>query len=422
MNEVLAQQYSADLEARQANLGQNHLSQMMRDSLTQLKSHGLPGKKLEHWKYTSINSEMPEQLAAPQADQASPTFEIKDAHQILIVNGFLTTMPEIPGVHIRKMNPHESHDSIPMIQEERDGAGWLHWSTLQEVLAIQIEKNVMLENPIVIHHLFTKKASKCLSSHRVVIHAADLCDLFILEVTTGLDAHELSTFNATELHLSTGARIRHIQLTSELKEGVHYSALKAELARDSYLNSFALTAHAKLHRRDIKVNLNDENATAHVNGLFTLKDHEHCDTDSIINHNAAHTFSEQLYKGVVADHSHGIFTGKIVVHRDAQKVDSQQLSRNLILTKSAHIDARPQLEVYADDVKCSHGATIGQLSVDELFYLESRGIERSEAARILAHAFVQEAIDKVGHSTLVPLLSDWLSNHYEITTTEVANE
>ena len=92
------------------------------------------------------------------------------------------------------------------------------------------------------------------------------------------------------------------------------------------------------------------------------------------------------------------------------------------MTKSAYIDARPQLEVYADDVKCSHGATIGQLSVDELFYLESRGIERSEVARILAHAFVQEAIDKVGHSTLVPLLSDWLSSRYEIKTTGVANE
>lgn len=422
MSDVLTQQYSTDLEARQASLGQNHLAQIMKDSFLQLKKSGLPSKKLEHWKYTSIKADMPEHLSLPKGDQAIPTIEIKDAHQILIVNGFLTSIPEIPGVHLRLIKPQESHDAITMIKEERDGAGWLHWSTLQEVLSIQIEKNVILENPIVIHHLFTKKASKSLSSHRIIIHAGDLCDLSILEVTTGPEAKELSTFNATELHLSSGSRVRHIQLTSELNEGVHYSALKAELARDSYLNSFALTAHTKLHRRDIKVNLNDENATAHVNGLFTLKNHEHCDTDSIINHNAPHTISEQLYKGVVSDHSHGIFTGKIVVHRDAQKVDSQQLSRNLILTKSAHIDARPQLEVYADDVKCSHGATIGQLSVDELFYLESRGIEKSEAARILAHAFVQEAIDKVGHSKLVPLLSDWLSSRYEIQTAGGANE
>lgn len=422
MSEVLTKQYSSDLEARQASLGQNHLAQMMKESLVQLKTNGLPTKKLEHWKYTSIQAEMPEHLTAPQQDKAKPIFELKDAHHITIVNGFLSSMPEIPGVHLRKISPQESHDSMALIKEERDGAGWLHWSSLQEILSIQIEKNVILENPIIIHHLFTKKSSKSLSSHRVIVHAADLCDISILEVTTGLEAQELSTFNATELHLASGARVRHIQLTSELKDGVHYSSMKAELARDSYLNSFALTAHTKLHRRDIKVNLNDENACAHVNGLFTLKDHEHCDTDSIINHNSAHTVSEQLYKGVVADHSHGIFTGKIVVHRDAQKVDSQQLSRNLILTKSAHIDARPQLEVYADDVKCSHGATIGQLSVDELFYLESRGIEKSEAARILAHAFVQEAIDKVGHSTLVPLLGEWLSDRYEIETVGGANE
>lgn len=414
MSESIPSTLIDDLAERFKVPSLSQVGKLMQDSLNQLKTSGLPGKHLEHFKYTNVSKELPETFKAPEFDDAHSTLKIPMAHKIVLVNGHVTHCDEIPGVAVHIEDPLQERSGVQLSIQERDGLGLLHWSSLQRVLQITIDSKIRLEHPIFIQHIFTKKANHRLSSVRIVINALKHSDALVVEQIEGHDNHQTWSLLGTEINIESAARLTHVQMASDFKSGLIYQNLKAHLGRDSYFNSFGMNLNGQLARRDVQVNLNEENATAHVNGLFAVKNHEHADIDCIINHNAPHTFSDQLYKGLASDKGHGIFTGKIVVHRDAQKVDSAQLSKNLLLSKLAHIDARPQLEVYADDVKCAHGATIGQLSEDELFYLVSRGIHQKDAAKILANAFVQEAMNKIGQDEIIRLSSEYLKSRFNI--------
>lgn len=411
----LEQNLINDLEGRHQALSSGDVAKLMKQGLKDLISSGLPDKKLEHWKYTSIAKALPTSFKLPESDDTHPLFKYPEAHQIKIVNGQLKSHDDIPGVKIHLIDPERDHHSAKIVRENRDGSHHLHWAALQQIILITVEANTILEHPIVIHHLFTEKSKNTLSSYRLLIEAKRHSEFSVIEMISGENTQDAWTLLKTDIRQESASRVNHINIISDFNSGFARHDLKAELARDAYLNSFSMNVASELVRRDIGVDLNEENATAHVNGLFAIKSNQHSDTDCVINHYSAHTFSDQLYKGVASDKGHGIFTGKIVVHRDAQKVDSSQLSNNLLLSKLAHIDARPQLEVYADDVKCAHGATIGQLSEDELFYLESRGIEKETASNILANAFVQEAIDKAGNQTTCKLINEFFKKRFDVT-------
>lgn len=169
----------------------------------------------------------------------------------------------------------------------------------------------------------------------------------------------------------------------------------SKIKADSHYSNVNIHTGSRLTRHNVHSEINEEGATSDIHGLYILNDDTHVDTNSFIHHNAPHTFSNQLYKTVLDDSSRGVFTGLIRVEKDSQKVDSKQLNKNLLLTKKAHANSRPQLEIYADDVKCAHGSTTGQIRDDELFYFQSRGINAVKARKILAKAFINEVIFKI---------------------------
>ncbi|MBP9682745.1 MAG: SufD family Fe-S cluster assembly protein, partial [Bacteriovorax sp.] len=170
-----------------------------------------------------------------------------------------------------------------------------------------------------------------------------------------------------------------------------------------------------LARHNINLELREATAEGAVHGLFTLKKNEHTDIFSTITHFADHTYSDQLFKGILAGESHGVFTGKIIIKQDAQQSTSSQLNKNLILSKKARIDTRPQLLVHADDVKCSHGATIGQLSGDEEFYLQSRGIPKEHARRMLCFGFATDALQKIENEQIKQFAEKLVTKNFDQT-------
>ncbi len=207
--------------------------------------------------------------------------------------------------------------------------------------------------------------------------------------STGLSTGE------TSIVQEKNSKLTLIDLVHARSQEARLNRTNITLKRDAHLHSVTLLLSSQLTRADLNITLNETGAHAIVDALYTLKDQGHADIFSHIHHASPHTTSEQLVKGILAGEARGVFTGKVVVHKNAVQVNASQLNKNLLMTKKAHVNTRPQLEVYADDVKCAHGATIGQLNPDELFYLQSRGLDGIRAQQLICHAFVLDVIEKL---------------------------
>lgn len=205
---------------------------------------------------------------------------------------------------------------------------------------------------------------------------------------------------STEITLGANARLNHIRIQEDSVDAVQTNMVHITMERDAYLNSFSLNMGGKLTRHDIHVVLNGSNIDCSLNGVNLLKDNQHGDTTILMEHTAPHCLSNQFYRTILDDAARGVFQGKVHVHQAAQKTDGYQLSNTLLLSPKAEMDTKPELEIYADDVKCSHGATTGQLDEAPLFYLRSRGLSEAQARMLLVQAFVDEVVDKVSDSAL----------------------
>lgn len=199
----------------------------------------------------------------------------------------------------------------------------------------------------------------------------------------------------TEITLGANARLNHIRVQGDSTDAVQTNMVSITMEKDSYINSFSLNLGGKMTRHDIHVLLNGSGIECFLNGVNLLKDKQHGDTTILMEHTAPHCHSNQFYRSILDDAARGVFQGKVHVHQTAQKTDGYQLSNALLLSPKAEMDTKPELEIYADDVKCSHGATTGQLDEEPLFYLRSRGLTEKEARLLLIQAFVDEVVDKI---------------------------
>ncbi len=218
----------------------------------------------------------------------------------------------------------------------------------------------------------------------------------------------------SQITLEDGAILHHIRLQQDSDQAVNTNMVEISLGRDAVYNGFALNLGGKLTRHEIHGVLNGTNGEISLNGLNLLKGQQHGDTTILIEHAAPHCRSNQFYRTLLGDAAHGVFQGKVHVHQIAQKTDGYQLSNAILLSDKAIMDTKPELEIYADDVKCSHGATTGRLNEEPMFYLRSRGLPEAEARLLLVRAFVDEVVDKIGDESLqdmvFPLVEEWLGN------------
>lgn len=199
----------------------------------------------------------------------------------------------------------------------------------------------------------------------------------------------------TEIEVGPNANLQHVRLQNDNNEAVQTNLVHIKTARDAVYNGFSLNMGGKLTRHEIHAEIQGENGEVSFNGINMLNGEQHADTTILIEHQAPHCQSNQFYRTLLDDKSHGVFQGKVHVHQAAQKTDGYQLSNALLLSPDAEMDTKPELEIYADDVKCSHGATTGQLDEDPLFYLRQRGLNEAQARMLLIQAFVDEVIEKV---------------------------
>lgn len=391
-------------------IGHNDLFDGMRAALANFERIGLPHKKAENWKYTPIASMMlPYYMKnAPMSkagDAELSRYGLKEGFRIIFVNGhFDASVSKLPSNISLTHLSTKKWDGVRRDQlqevvrtDPHDAFENLNVAGMHEAYVMEIAANHFVDTPISILHLVDPQAKGYGINTRLVVRAKQFARATIMESYGFAGESDFEYFiNAyTDFVLEEGAYIEHVKNQRDSQRAVHIGKVKAQIGKCAYFSSFSFTTGAQVARNAIEVNLNDADATASINGLFSLKEGQHCDNHIDIHHNAPHTNSEQLFKGVASADGHGIFTGKVTIHRYAQKSNSTQVSRNMLLSSKALIDARPQLEIYADDVKASHGATVGKINDDELFYLQTRGMPKPKAEKMLCRAFARDALQKI---------------------------
>lgn len=247
---------------------------------------------------------------------------------------------------------------------------------------------------------------------RLKIILEDSAELTLVERHNGQGAYWKNM--VTEIELGQNAKLNHIRINQDSDEAVQTNLVHIKTARDAVYDGFSLNSSGKLTRHEIHAEIQGQGAEISFNGVNLLNNTQHSDTTILIEHQAPHCRSNQFYRSLLDDKSRCVFQGKVHVHQEAQKTDGYQLSNALLLSPNAEMDTKPELEIYADDVKCSHGATTGQLDEAPLFYLRQRGLNEAQARLLLVQAFVDEVVDKVANediqAEILEITNKWLEN------------
>ena len=382
--------------------------------MSAFESAGLPTVRDEAWKYTSLRTLGRQVFRTDGPITAPDTAEIDaaaiaglDGPRIVFLNGRLSrelsTLGEIDGIRISTL---EDALSMPggtaatltgkLAHAPKRPFAALNQAFLGEGILVETDGDAAPSSALYVLSFLASGPEAIAAQPRLLVRTGPSSRLTLVEhfVGTG-DARNL-TNAVTEMELGEGSCVEHYRLQEERPRCFHIGGLYAHLGRDASLVSHNLQLGAGLGRVDIEVALRQPGAQVTLNGLYFVDGRRHVDNHTLVDHLAPHTASEENYRGIVDERGRAVFNGKAVVHQDAQKIEAHQSNRNLLLSEQAEVDTKPELEIYADDVKCSHGATVGQLDADALFYLLSRGIDRKVARGLLTYAFAETVASRLG--------------------------
>ncbi len=388
-------------------------------ALSQFNTSGLPSKKQEDWKYTSLWAFSQQHFS--HQDQAHSVAQktidkvalLKNGYRFVIVDGLfsseLSQLDNLPaGVTVSPLS--ESLEFIQphlgeQINIEQAGFNALNTMLMNEGVVISIASGMVIEQPIEVIFIHTGKTDNLACHLRNVIVLAEDSQATVVEHYVGLTDTVSLTNVVTEVVLAENAELNHYKLQHESENAYHIAMLSAKQAANSQWETNSISLGGKLTRNDIHTQLVGEQAHVVMDGLYLPKNDQHVDFHTRIDHLVPNTTSDELFKGVIDDSGHGVFNGKVIVHKDAQKTDSNQQNHNLLLSRSCEIDSKPELEIYADDVKCAHGSTVGQMNEDHLFFLRTRGLDETRARSLLTYAFATEVLERIPSDSIRQALS-----------------
>lgn len=276
----------------------------------------------------------------------------------------------------------------------------LNTAFLQDGAVIRIDDGVVLKDPVHVVFISTAPGEAVVTHPRVLLLVGDNSQVSVIESYAGLRDAGYFTNAVTQIEAGAGSVVHHCKILRESLQSYHVAGMQARLSRNAVVTSNSITLGGALVRNDIGVVLDGEGAECTLNGLYLAGGQQHVDNHTTIDHASPHCASHELYKGILDGDGRAVFNGKIIVRLDAQKTDAKQSNKALLLSERAQVNTKPQLEIFADDVKCTHGATVGQLDEDALFYLRARGLGLEEARRILIQAFATDVLNRVRHKPI----------------------
>lgn len=414
--------------ARGADLPGNAswLETLRRQGLEAYESQGIPGRRSERWKYTNVRDLVrSDWVVASGGDVgdiwplvSARALSLEGAWTVVVVNGrYDATLTDTVnarvgythpvGLDLRPLDQVLLHDPEilkgllgQLLPYAEHPFAALNTGLLAHGLFIRVPEGVSIDMPVhvVAVHVGGEKAHSVQS--RIVLDLGRGSRLVMAESHVSADEHPVFANWVREIRLSGGACLDHVSLQNMNVASTWLMAGQAVLGGKSSFDSFSFLTGSRLSRSDLCVELSGSGARALVNGAYTIGQGQHVDTTTFVDHAAAGCASNQVWKGVLDGESRGVFQGRVLVRRDAQQTDGQQLHKALMLSRGAEVDTKPELLIYADDVKCSHGAAAGALDEDALFYLRARGIPEDAARALLIEGFLDEAVDLIGSSVL----------------------
>ncbi len=364
----------------------------------------------ERWKYTNLKSflegswELAESLEAEDLPSRTrfSQYEGEKAGEIVLLNGrFIPgwSQTSIDGVTIRQKpltKPQASQAANTLAAQDKIASTFV-----SEILEVEIAAKTVLKKPIVITNYVIGGESLSVltvASTQIEIKVEKLAEVAFVEYFNG-EGRTL-TVPVTSMQVAPGARVSHLRVNATRSEAAQLGMTRITQARDSFMETYQLSLSGRLTREDLEIRLMEPGAEALLDGLYIVDGKRHSDHATTVEHIAPQTLSSQLYKGILADDSRAVFNGRVRIHRDAQQSNAAQLNNNLLLSKRAEADAKPELEIDADDVKASHGATIGQLDPEHIFYLRARAIPEAQAKAMLARGFAQDVAFRIRNEFL----------------------
>lgn len=395
------------------------LQSLRQDAFGRFCDAGFPTAKNEAWRFTSVAPIARESFSIPKTGQVDLTIEdlrpfllSSAACRLVFVNGRFAaglsdrdSLP--PGVEANSLAAEIDCNADALeatlgqhLDVQRDSFCALNTAFFEDGAYVHIARGVVLAAPIHLMFVSTESDSSVMIHPRNLILADREAQADVVEEHVSLGDGKFFSNTATELVAGENAVVAHHMIECENRKTFHISTLQIQQERNTSVSSHSLLIGGALVRNNIHPVLAGEGGECLINGLFLGEDTQHLDNYMLVDHASPHCSSHQFYNGILSGRAHGVFHGLILVRKDAQKTDSKQTNRNLLLSDDAQIDTKPQLEIYADDVKCTHGATIGQLDEGALYYLRSRGLDESTARDLLLFAFAGECTGRIRSATV----------------------
>ena len=381
---------------------------------------GFPTPRNEHWKYTNVSpiEKRSFDLAAPSSRTApaggpgehvpkgcaSPCLVFVDGR----IDRRLSNVDALPpGVEVEDFTRFIERDTTfleprlaRIVTPEKTAFTALNAAFMDVGAVVRIAPETICDTPVHLEFVSGSHERERAYSPRIVIAAGAGSRVSVVEHFRGLDDTVYLDNAVTEIEIGEGATVEHYKVQEASARAYHVCALEAKLAARATFRSWAISLGARLSRHDIDVALDDGHARCSLDGLYVANGRQHVDFHTNVEHTAPSCESVEYYKGIAGGRGRGVFNGRVHVHPDAQQTEAHQTNRNLLLSRNAEIDTKPQLEIHADDVKCSHGATIGQLDEQMLFYLRARGIPESTARGMLTYGFARDVVDRIARPEL----------------------
>ena len=402
-------------------IADNRYFDIQNQAQMRLQEIDIPNPRHEAWRYTDFKSLLGQQFISQDARLLDPRAELFDdwiyrdteSYRLVMLNGrFCEDLSLLPapakGVTVTGINQISEKQRRQMeaslVQANTfsdDIFDLINRALLQDGFYIQLGQGKSLQLPVEIVHLVTSSDRQLLAQPRSVLILEPSAEIQIIERFIGIS--DTQYFHNSQLHiqLQDNARLHHMRFQQESRQAHHLSRVQINQQRDSHYQLMNIATGAKWGRSDVHLSLEGENAECEMLGLYTVDDEQYNDIHLDVSHLAAHCQSELYFNGILLGAGRGVFDGRILVEQSAQKTDASMTNHNLVLSDHADIDTKPVLEIYADDVKCSHGATVGSIDPEQLFYCQSRGLTRHQALKLLCQGFANQVFEKLSDARLL---------------------
>ena len=405
----------------QSSAADGLLNNIREEGFRTFNKNGIPGLRNEEWRFTSIGN-----LFKKKYDLSADNLKItvsdidavrlpgyKKANELVFVNGrYVSELSTIRSSEkeciVMPLEDAANREFKELVNEHlgksslaiKDGIHALNTSFIHGGVFIHVNKNQVLQNPFYVYHLLDARNNHTLAQPRSLVYVDQSAKLQLTESFTTIGSMDSFTNGVMEIVVNTNAIVEYYKIQNDVINASQVSTTHIRQIGKSYAHAVTISLNGGLIRNNMNLVMEAEGNEGHLYGLYLLKGNTHVDNHTLVDNTKPNCFSNEFYKGILDNSASGVFSGKIFVRPDAQKTNAYQSNKNILLSDNATINTKPQLEIFADDVKCSHGCTVGQLDEEALFYLRTRGISRELAQSMLLEAFAEDVVMQIKHEPL----------------------